>query len=258
MKIALGLEYDGSQFCGWQSQRGVRTVQDSLECALSTVADHAVKTICAGRTDTGVHALEQVIHFETQAERAMRSWVLGANAKLPPDISVQWARPMSDDFHARFSARSRRYRYVILDHWVRPAVLRSKVTWEHQALDVSAMQAGAEHLLGEHDFSTFRALACQASSPIRTVYDIAVARQGAYIYIDVHANAFLHHMVRNIVGVLTAVGKGEQSPKWVRELLGRRDRTQGGVTAPPDGLYLVKVHYEAGYGLPGAVSLPSY
>lgn len=258
MRIAVGVEYDGSDFSGWQSQDGQRTVQAGVEAALSKVADHALRVVCAGRTDTGVHATSQVIHFESPAERSMRSWVLGGNANLPRDVNFLWAQGVEEDFHARFSARRRRYRYVILNRWVRPAILRSRVTWHHKPLDTQLMGLGAEHLIGEHDFSTFRALGCQAKSPVRTVYSLDVTRAGEYVYIDIEANAFLHHMVRNIAGVLMSVGSGERAPAWVAELRDLRDRTLGGVTAPPDGLYLVKVAYDPQHGLPEAPLLPVY
>lgn len=259
MRLAAGIEYDGSAFCGWQQQQpGVRTVQEAVERAFSKVADHAVTVVCAGRTDAGVHATGQVIHFDTEARRADRSWVLGANANLPEDVTVHWVRPVSDDFHARFSARARRYRYVILNRWVRPAILRRRVTWFHKPLDVERMQAGGQHLLGEHDFSSFRALACQAKSPVRELRLLEVSRAGDFVAIDVVANAFLHHMVRNIAGVLMAVGTGERDPDWVRDLLGVRDRTVAGVTAPADGLYFVRVSYEPHHGLPEGLVLPVY
>ncbi len=258
IKIAAGVEYDGSGFCGWQSQRDVRTVQGAVENALSKVANHAVKVVCAGRTDTGVHASSQVIHFETKARRNMHSWVLGTSANLPKDVCLLWAQPVPDHFHARFSALSRRYRYVILNRLVRPAVLRSRVTWQHKRLNESLMQAASRLLRGEHDFSTFRALACQAKSPIRTIYELDVSRCANYLYIDIHANGFLHHMVRNIVGVLMVIGSGERPVKWVTELLALRDRTKGGVTAPPGGLYLVGVEYEADFDLPSVQSFPAY
>lgn len=250
MRIAAGIEYDGSAFCGWQFQDGVRTVQEAVERAIGKVADHPVRVICAGRTDTGVHAVEQVIHFETDAQRRERSWVLGTNSHLPRDVTMHWARPVDESFHARFSARRRRYRYVICNRWVRPAVLRNRVTWFHKSLDVSRMQEAGEHLLGEHDFSSFRALACQAKSPVREIQALQVSRVGDFINIDVQANAFLHHMVRNIAGVLMAVGTGEREPGWVPELLAARDRSIGGVTAPPDGLYFVRVGYDEDFGLP--------
>ncbi|APZ43347.1 tRNA pseudouridine(38-40) synthase TruA [Acidihalobacter ferrooxydans] len=258
MRIAVGIEYDGSAFRGWQLQDGVRTVQGCVERALSKVANEAVRVICAGRTDAGVHGLGQVIHFEVGARRAMRSWVLGGNSNLPQDICLLWAVEVEAGFHARFAARSRRYRYVILNRWVRPGLQRGRVTWVHAPLDVDAMQAGARHLIGEHDFSSYRALACQAKSPVRRVYSLDITRNGDYVYIDVHANAFLHHMVRNIAGVLIAVGKGERSTDWPREVLALRDRTRGGVTAPPDGLYFVHVEYDERFALPQQLSLPYF
>jgi tRNA pseudouridine38-40 synthase len=258
MIIALGLEYDGSGFSGWQSQPGVATVQDSLEAALSRVADHPVKVHCAGRTDTGVHAVGQVVHFESDAARSPRSWVLGANVNLPPGISVIWAQAVAPGFHARFSALSRRYRYIILNRWVRPAVLRARVTWQRKPLDETRMQQAAAHLLGEHDFTSFRALACQSRSAIRNVYQLNVSRAADYIYIDIHANGFLYHMVRNIAGVLMSIGAGERPPAWAAELLSSRDRVQGGVTAPPDGLYLVHVTYPVRFDLPSRHTPPRY
>ena len=258
MRIALGVEYDGGDFCGWQMQDGVRTVQGCVERALSKVADHDVRVICAGRTDTGVHGLGQVIHFDTEAERSMRSWVLGGNANLPRDISLLWAATVDEEFHARFSARSRRYRYVILNRWVRPGLQRGRVSWVHAPLDVESMRAATQYLIGEHDFSSYRALACQAKSPVRQVYSLKVDRAGEYVYLDVHANAFLHHMVRNIAGVLITIGKGERSPEWAREVLELRDRTQGGITAPPDGLYFIQVEYPERFMLPEPMRLPQF
>lgn len=258
MRIAAGVEYDGSDFCGWQSQRGVRTVQECVEQAISRVADHPVRVVCAGRTDTGVHALGQVIHFDTRVERSMRSWVLGSNVRLPSDVSLLWARPVDERFHARFSAISRRYRYVIFDRWVRPTGLRTLVTWQKKPLNESLMQQAAKRLEGEHDFSTFRALACQAKSPVRTVFELVVSRCGDCVYIDIHANAFLYHMVRNIAGVLMTVGRGEQPVEWVSHLLSLRDRNQGGVTAPAAGLHLVGVEYEASFSLQRNIRLPVF
>ncbi|AOV17369.1 tRNA pseudouridine(38-40) synthase TruA [Acidihalobacter aeolianus] len=258
MRIALGIEYDGTGFSGWQRQTGTRTVQGCLEVALSKVADRDVSLICAGRTDAGVHAVGQVAHFDTVAVREMRSWVLGANANLPKAISVQWATEIDESFHARFSALSRRYRYVILNRWVRPGLAGRKVTWVHTPLDEARMQEAAAHLVGRHDFSSYRALACQAKSPIRTVHGISVERDGDYVYLDIHANAFLHHMVRNIAGVLIDIGKGERATAWSREILELRDRTLGGVTAPPDGLYFTHVEYPESYPLPAAVRPPRF
>ena len=261
MRIAAGIEYDGSGFRGWQAQSdwtAVRTVQAAVEAAISRVADHPLEVVCAGRTDAGVHAAAQVIHFDTQAVRTERSWVLGVNSHLPPDVSLLWARPVDEGFHARFAAQSRSYRYVILNRGVRPAILARRVSWFRHSLDAQRMQAGAVHLLGEHDFSSFRAVACQARHPVRTIHEITVTREGEFVHIDVTANAFLHHMVRNIAGVLMAVGCGDREPGWVQKVLGHRDRTQGGVTAPPDGLYLAGVRYEARFGLPGEAVPPRF
>jgi len=249
MRISCAVEYDGAGFSGWQRQDHSRSVQGDVEAALSRVADHPVQVCCAGRTDAGVHATWQVIHFDTRSERSERSWLLGTNANLRKDVRLLWAREIQDDFHARFSAQARRYRYVILNREVASALLRNQVTWDHRQLDEARMQAGAGHLLGEHDFSSFRAVACQARSPVRTVHRLEIARSGEYLYLDVEANAFLHHMVRNIAGVLMAVGRGEQSPGWVKEILEHRDRTRGGVTAPAQGLYLVGVKYPEQYAI---------
>ncbi|MBT2971656.1 MAG: tRNA pseudouridine(38-40) synthase TruA [gamma proteobacterium symbiont of Ctena orbiculata] len=250
MKIALGVEYDGSEFHGWQFQGDVRSVQELLQQALSRVADHAVTVHCAGRTDCGVHASGQVVHFETDAQRSERSWVLGSNVNLPADISISWAQQVPDSFHARFSAVGRRYRYLILNRRYRSAQWRNRAVWIHQPLDESRMHRAAQALLGNHDFSSYRAMGCQAKHPNRTIYSLDVEREGELISIEVHANAFLHHMVRNIAGVLIAIGKGEQEESWTREVLELRDRTLGGVTAPPQGLYLTKVDYPSEFAIP--------
>ncbi len=249
-RIAMGVEYEGTQFAGWETQPARRTVQGAVADALSKVADMPVVVVCAGRTDAGVHAWGQVIHMDTSAARDMRSWVFGANANLPRDVSIIWAKSVPDDFHARFSARSRHYRYVIYNHPVRPAVLRARTSWECRSLDVERMQAAADYLLGRHDFSSYRAVACQAKNPVRHVYRLDVTRSGSIVCVDAVANAFLQHMVRNIVGVLLAIGVGKQKVIWSKEVLEARDRTQGGITAPPDGLYLVGVNYPECYGLP--------
>ncbi|OBS08907.1 tRNA pseudouridine(38-40) synthase TruA [Acidihalobacter prosperus] len=258
MRIALGIEYDGRDFSGWQRQAGTRTVQACLEQALSKVAAVPVSLVCAGRTDAGVHAVGQIAHFDTPSLRSERSWVLGANANLPEAISVQWAIEVDESFHARFSAISRRYRYVILSRWVRPGLLRGKVTWVHAELDIDAMREAAAHLVGRHDFSSYRALACQAKSPVRTVHRIELTREDDFIYLDIHANAFLHHMVRNIAGVLIGIGKREHGPDWSREILEYRDRTRGGVTAPADGLYFVHVEYPPEHSLPQTQRAPRF
>ncbi len=243
MRIALTVEYDGSQYHGWQAQEGLRTIQGVLESALSQVADHEVQVVCAGRTDTGVHATNQMIHFDALNHRAIRSWIYGANASLPKDVCVKWGREMSDDFHARYSALSRRYRYVIYNSAIRPALLKSHVTWQYRPLDVRLMHDAAQFLLGEHDFTSFRAMECQSNTPMRCVHHLNVTRQGDFVIIDVRANAFLHHMVRNIAGVLMAVGSGRQTVDWVQEVLMARDRKLGAETAPSYGLYLVEVQY---------------
>ena len=257
MRIALGIEYDGSPFCGWQRQKGTDTVQQALEDAVSRVADAPVRVSAAGRTDTGVHATEQVAHFDCDAQRENHAWVLGVNSYLPDSISVLWARPVDDDFHARYSAVTRQYRYVIDNRPVRPAILRERVTWLHQPLDCTRMQRAASCLQGTHDFTSYRAQACQAKSPVRTVYELIVQRFNEFVFLDIRANGFLHHMVRNIAGVLIAIGKAEQEVDWAKTVLERCDRTLGGVTAPAAGLYLVKVQYDDKYGLDPAVQWPA-
>jgi tRNA pseudouridine38-40 synthase len=250
MRIALGIEYDGRPYCGWQYQDHSPSVQAKVEAALSYIADHPVRVVCAGRTDTGVHALEQVVHFDSPAVREPRAWVMGGNTRLPPSISFLWARPVREDFHARFSARRRRYRYVILNRSMRPAILHGRVAFNHRPLDEARMQAGADYLLGEHDFNAYRAVACQARSPVRTLYELKVTRKADLILLDLEANAFLHHMVRNIAGVLMTIGAGEAEPEWARVVLEGRDRTLGGITAPPDGLYLTEVRYPDEFEIP--------
>lgn len=250
MRIAVGVEYDGRDFHGWETQRSGRTVQAALERALSAVADEPVRTVCAGRTDARVHGLEQVAHFDTVAARSERSWTFGANANLPADVSVLWAYPVDERFHARFSAVSRSYRFVILNRPVRPATLRGRVTWECRALDADAMARAARGLLGEHDFSAFRAAGCQARNPVRTLHQLDVGRKGDFVVLDVRANAFLQHMVRNLAGVLMAIGTGRQPEEWATRVLAGRDRRKGGVTARPDGLYLTGVEYPSHFAIP--------
>ena len=252
MRVAMGVEYDGTAFHGWQAQGDVRTVQEELGKAVSRVADHPVTIHCAGRTDAGVHGMGQVVHFDTDAERTSRNWVLGTNVNLPDDVNIIWAQPVADDFHARFSAISRSYRYRILNRTTRSALWRNRAVWIHRPLDERRMQEAARHLVGTHDFSSYRALGCQAKSPVRSVTELRVTRERDQVVIDITANGFLHHMVRNIAGVLIAIGEGDQPVTWTRDVLEYRDRTLGGVTAPPQGLYLMRVGYPEEYGLPTA------
>lgn len=251
-RIACRIEYNGAAYNGWQSQPhpGVSTVQQELERGLSAVAGEPVRVHCAGRTDTGVHGHGQIVHFDAPVARAPKSWVLGANATMQPDVRVHWAVPVSGDFHARFSATARRYRYVIANALVRPALLPGQVTWQRRPLDAALMHREAQALLGERDFSAFRAAACQSTTPMREVMAVSAFRLGQLVVVDIKANAFLHHMVRNIVGSLMAVGSGRQAPGWIAGLLELRDRTLAADTAPPDGLYLVEVDYPGEFGLP--------
>lgn len=250
MRIALGVEYDGRRFHGWQRQLHARSVQQDLETSLSKIADHPVSVVCAGRTDTGVHGLGQVVHFDADHFRKPHAWLLGTNTALPDDISLQWVRFVDDDFHARFKAISRHYRYIIFNRPVPSALFTGRATWIRGALDVATMQRAANHLLGEHDFTSFRASGCQAKHGVRNIHSIQLSRSGEFIYLDIHANAFLHHMVRNIAGVLIAIGQQKKPEAWTRELLGVKDRTQAGVTAPPDGLYFIRVEYPQKHQLP--------
>lgn len=250
MRVVLGVEYDGSSYCGWQSQPDGRTVQDVLQGALSKVAADSISIIAAGRTDTGVHAIEQVVHFDTQANRPLTAWVRGANALLPSGVAVLWAHEVGDGFHARFSAQARSYRYNLYCRPVRSALQHGKVGWFHQSLDVNKMREAADYLLGEHDFSAFRAAECQAKSPVKTVTQISIQQQAGLISLDLSANAFLHHMVRNIVGCLVYVGKGKYPPQWMQQVLEARQRSLAAPTFAPDGLYLRYIHYDAKWGLP--------
>lgn len=249
-KIALGIEYDGSKYYGWQRQNEVRSVQEKLEKALSQVANEPVNVFCAGRTDAGVHATGQVVHFETHAERKDAAWTLGVNANLPGDIAVRWVKHVADDFHARFSATARRYRYVIYNHRLRPAILQQGVTHYHFPLDADRMHRAAQSLLGENDFTSFRAVQCQSRTPWRNLSHITVTRFGAYIVVEIKANAFVHHMVRNIVGSLLEIGCGHQAETWMAELLAVKDRTKAAATARAEGLYLVSVDYPERFALP--------
>jgi tRNA pseudouridine38-40 synthase len=249
-RIAVGIEYDGSAFAGWQSQQALRTVQQTLEGALGAVAAEPISLVAAGRTDAGVHARAQVAHFDSEAERTPRSWLLGANSELPADVALTWAQPVPAHFHARYCAEARVYRYLILNRTARSALNAARTAWVTRTLETEAMAEAAAQLVGEHDFSAFRAAECQAKSPIRRLTSLTVARRGDWIVIEAIANAFLHHMVRNIAGLLIAVGKGDQPPGWARTVLEGRDRTRGAATAPAAGLYLWEVRYPAAFGLP--------
>jgi tRNA pseudouridine38-40 synthase len=254
MRIALGIEYDGTDFFGWQRLTAGPSVQASVERALSRVAAHPVQISCAGRTDAGVHGRCQVAHFDTDAIRDMYGWMLGASSNLPASVAVLWAQPVAAEFHARYAARSRRYRYHILNRPVRAALDARYVTWERLALDADLMHEAAQSLLGEHDFSAFRALSCQAAHPRRTVLNVSVRREGDQLFVDIEANAFLHHMVRNIVGSLLLIGRREKPVEWMAELLAGADRHVAGPTAPASGLTFLGPRYPAHWGLPVEVS----
>ncbi|OZG73662.1 tRNA pseudouridine(38-40) synthase TruA [Hahella sp. CCB-MM4] len=250
-RVALVLGYEGARYHGWQAQNsGVSSVQQTLETALSRVADTSLQVVCAGRTDAGVNATQQVVHFESAPSRSPHSWVMGANHFLPDDIAIQWAGSVCDDFHARYSATSRVYRYVIYNHPVKPAWAHGSITWIHSRLEEHRMHVAAQALLGENDFTSFRGSDCQSHTPFRNVSRISVTRRGELVIVEIEANAFLHHMVRNIVGTLLQVGTGKQSPEWVADVLAAKKRSKAGVTAPANGLYLVKVHYPEQFGLP--------
>ena len=261
MRFALGIEYDGSGYSGWQrlSQPGAElpdgSLQTALETALSRVANAPIATVCAGRTDAGVHARCQVVHFDTKAERSLRGWILGTTANLPPTLAVRWCVPVDAGFNARFSARARRYRYRILNRSARPGLQRQFLGWEPLPLDASAMHDAAQALLGEQDFSAFRSAQCQATHARRNLQHVAVARQDDEVVVEVQANAFLHHMVRNIVGSLLLVGRGERPREWITELLAGRDRTVAGPTSPSSGLLFLGPRYPAECGLPAEVTL---
>jgi tRNA pseudouridine38-40 synthase len=249
-RIAVGIEYDGRGYSGWQFQPGLQTLQDVVQRAFARVADSPIEVTCAGRTDAGVHALGQVTHFDTDVVRSERSWRLGANTYLPGDVSVAWVREVPAHFHARFAALSRSYRYVIFNRDSRSALAAGRATWERRPLDADAMHAAAQALVGEHDFSGFRAIECQSKSPVRLLERIQVSRRGEWLAIEVTANAFLHHMVRNIAGLLIAVGSGDSPVSRVAAVLASRDRKQNAATALPDGLYLQSVRYPDEFSLP--------
>ncbi|MCW8833983.1 MAG: tRNA pseudouridine(38-40) synthase TruA [Colwellia sp.] len=250
MRYALGVEYDGKNYCGWQRQKSVVSVQQTLERALSKIADEPIEVICAGRTDTGVNATNQVVHFDTSKIRKDVAWTLGVNTHLPNDIAVTWVKSVSDEFHARFSATARRYRYVIYNNRLRSAILSHGISHFHYPLDEKLMHQGAQHLVGKHDFTSFRTVHCQSHSPVRSIYHCEITRQGEYIIVDIKANAFLHHMVRNIVGSLMRVGQSQESTCWIKEVLAVKNRCLAGITAPPEGLYFVEVDYPEHFALP--------
>ncbi|MEO8011827.1 MAG: tRNA pseudouridine(38-40) synthase TruA [Dokdonella sp.] len=253
MRIALGIEYDGTDFLGWQRLSHGKTVQAAIESALTCVADHAVEVTCAGRTDSGVHARCQVAHFDSGAVRNERAWMLGANAQLPASVAVRWAAQVGDDFHARYGARARRYRYSILNRAARPALQGRYVAWERQPLDVEAMHGAGQCLLGEHDFTAFRTIACQSRTPFRNIHALRVTRNDDCVDIDIEANAFLHHMVRNIVGSLLPIGRGDRPLEWIAQLLAGRDRSVAGPTAVAAGLCFIGPRYPSASGLPAEV-----
>lgn len=257
-KIALGIEYDGSAYFGWQRQQSVDSIQERLESALSIIADEPINVFCAGRTDAGVHATGQVVHFETNAKRSQSAWTMGVNSHLPINISVRWSKDVETSFHARHSAIARRYRYIIYNHRYRPAILAKGVSHYYLPLDEQLMHQAAQYLLGENDFSSFRAAQCQSLTPWRNIHHIKVTRQGDYIIVDIKANAFVHHMVRNIVGSLLEVGCGNKKPSWLSVLLQAKDRTLAAATAKPEGLYLVQVDYPLVYQIPNLLLGPLF
>lgn len=252
IRLAAGIEYDGSGFRGWQRQApGVRSIQAAVEEAFSRVADHPVQAVCAGRTDAGVHAVGQVIHLDTRATRSEKAWLMGANTHLPADVAVRWVRPVAADFHARYAARARRYRYLIVEGWDRPALWRQRALWSHCRLNVAAMNEAAQGLVGEHDFSAFRSAECQAQHAYRDLQRLRVHRQGRTVAVDVQANAFLHNMVRILVGTLLSVGRHERPVDWPASLLAGHSRSAAGATVGPQGLYLLGAIYPEAFGLPG-------
>jgi len=256
VRIVLVLEYDGSRYCGWQSQPAGCSIQDALETALSQIAKEAIRVTTAGRTDAGVHALYQVVHFDTLAQRPISAWIRGVNALLPGDIAILWAAEASNEFHARYSAVERRYLYLLLNQPVRPGVHDKKVGWYHQPLALEEMQTAGNILIGEHDFSSFRSAECQAKSPIRIMTKLNIARHGNLLIFDLRANAFLQHMVRNIIGCLVYIGKGKYSAEWMYELLESRNRIYAAPTFSPAGLYLAGVKYDCGWCMPELTEVP--
>jgi tRNA pseudouridine38-40 synthase len=250
MRIALGIEYDGTHFSGWQAQINLLTVQGEVERALSIIANEKIKIFCAGRTDAGVHATGQTIHFDTEVFREDRAWIMGCNANLPSSIAIKWIKKVDDTFHARFSALSRRYRYIIYNSSIRSALFSKKATWHHRELDAELMHDAAQCLVGKQDFSSFRSSDCEAKSPVRDIHYLTVHRQEQFVILEIQANAFLHHMVRNISGSLMDVGAGHETPAWLKNVLTARDRKQAGITAPAAGLYLCNADYPERFFLP--------
>lgn len=250
MRIALGIEYNGHGFHGWQAQRELSTVQGTLEAALAKIANEPVFLHCAGRTDANVHATGQVVHFDTRAKRHIDAWLWGTNTHLPSSIIVRWAKHVDYSFHARFTAIARRYRYIIYNHPIRPAILNARATWQYYPLDIEYMRAAGQYLLGEQDFSSFRSSQCNSKSPMRNVKEFQINRHGDFVILEIEANAFLHHMVRNIAGSLMKVGAGFKKPEWMLEVLQAKNRRSAAETAPPDGLYLTQVHYPKPYTFP--------
>ena len=249
-RIAACIEYCGANYFGWQRQKHAVSVQETLEKAISRVANEQITVIVAGRTDTGVHGIGQIVHFDTSSQRSNFEWLRGVNTYLPDDISLIWTHIVSDGFHARFSALSRSYRYVILNRSISPSYLSSRVTWHRSPLDATLMQSAAQYLLGTHDFRALRAAGCQSKDPVKTVTSISINQSGPWIWLDITANGFLQHMIRNIIGVLGRIGEGTEPVSWMKQVLESRDRTQGGITAPPDGLYFVSVEYDSEFQLP--------
>lgn len=258
MRFALGIEYDGSNYCGWQRQNHVNSVQQEVEKALSKIVNQATQVVCAGRTDSGVHGTNQVIHFDSPVDRGQAAWQLGMNTNLPKDIAVKWSCNVTDDFHARFSATARQYRYIIYNSRLRPAILSKGLSHCHYPLNAELMHSAAQQLVGKHDFTSFRTVHCQANSPIRTILHCNVSRQGDYVIIDIKANAFLHHMVRNIAGSLIRVGREIESIPWVKDVLELKNRCLAGMTAPSGGLYFVDVDYPEHFNLPKASNGPLF
>lgn len=257
-RIALGIEYNGAAFYGWQRQKNVNSVQQELETALKSISQQDIEIFCAGRTDAGVHATNQIVHFDTTVERPLKAWTMGVNANSPDSISVKWAQEMPNDFHARYSATARRYRYIVYNSPLRPGIFAEGVSHYYLPLDAERMHQAAQSLLGEQDFTSFRAAHCQSNTPFRNIHHANIKRIGKYIVLDIKANAFLHHMVRNIMGSLITIGVGEQPVEWIAELLAAKDRTKAAATAKPNGLFLVEVDYPDKWGLPKAIPGPLY